>query len=64
MSYLALTCTYLITGVILVPAGSYCIYKIYHGSKSGFAYTLMTFTILEGGINIANFLVYSFPIII
>jgi hypothetical protein len=48
-------------GVIIVPAGSFCIYKIYRGSKSGFAYTLMAFTLLDGVQFIAQFLTNTFP---
>ncbi len=56
-----LSYTYLVVGVVLLPASSYCIYKIYQGSKSGFAYILMAFTMLDGAQYVANFFIYTFP---
>jgi hypothetical protein len=56
-----LSYTFLVVGVILLPVGSYCVYKIYQGSKSGFAYTLMAFTLLDGAQFVAKFFIYTFP---
>ncbi len=61
MVYPLYTYTYLASSLILIAAASYMFYKIYHGSKSGFAYTLIAFTMLDGAYNFANFLLYTFP---
>jgi hypothetical protein len=41
-------------------AGSYVIKKIWEGSKSAFAYTLMGFTILDGAQYFADFFILNF----
>jgi hypothetical protein len=60
------TYTYLVTGVILISASSYLFYKIYRGSKSRFAYILITFTMLDGVVDFSTFFinVYTHPIFI
>ena len=55
------TFTCLATGVIVISAASKTFYKIYHGSKSEFAYTLITFTMIDGVVNFANFFICAFP---
>ena len=52
---------YLASGVILISAASYLFYKIYRGSKSRFAYILITFTMIDGVLNFATFFTYAFP---
>jgi hypothetical protein len=53
--------TYLATGAIQTTAASYLFYKIYHGSKSGFAYTLIAFTMIDGVLKFVEFIIYAFP---
>jgi len=43
--------TALVCGILLMIPSTYVIYKIYHGSKLTFSYTLMAFTI---GYSISN----------
>ena len=50
--------TYLATGVFMMSASAYVIYKVYKGSKSQFAYVLMAFTFLDGAQLFASFFVY------
>jgi hypothetical protein len=52
--------TYLATGVFMMSASTYVIYKIYKGSKSQFAYVLMAFTFLDGALNFAFFFIYVY----
>ena len=61
-----MTTTYFATGVILISASWYMFFKIYKGSKSKFAFTLMTFTMIDGIVNFAFFFIsiYRHPIIV
>jgi hypothetical protein len=55
-----LTYTELAVGLIVMIASSYVIYKIYQGSKSTFAYALMGFALLEGGVNFSDYFIFIF----
>ncbi len=57
MFFPALTYTCLATGVLMMSASAYVIYKVYKGSKSQFAYVLMAFTFLDGAQNFAYFFI-------
>ena len=52
----------LVSGVVSLILGTFTLIKIYLGSKSTFAYTLMFFTILISLDRILLFLVYATPI--
>ena len=58
--------TYLASGVFMMSASAYVIYKVYKGSKSQFAYVLMAFTFLDGAQNFASFfiLAYRHPVLV
>ncbi len=56
----AMNYTYLTTGVFMMSASAYVIYKVYKGSKSQFAYVLMAFTFLDGAQNFAFFFIYVY----
>ncbi len=60
MLYPALNYINLATGVFMMSASAYVIYKVYKGSKSQFGYVLMTFTFLDGTQVFASFFVYVF----
>ena len=60
MLYPALNYTNLATGVFMMSASAYVIYKVSKGSKSQFAYVLMAFTFLDGTQVFASFFVYVF----
>ena len=66
MLYPAYSYTCLATGVFMMSASTYVIYKVYKGSKSQFAYVLMAFTFLDGAQNFATFFieVYVHPILV
>jgi hypothetical protein len=53
MLYPAMSYTLLASGVLMMSASAYVIYKVYKGSKSQFAYVLMAFTFLDGAQNFA-----------
>ncbi len=53
MLYPAMNYTFLASGVFMMSASVFVIYKIYKGSKSQFAYVLMAFTFLDGAQNFA-----------
>jgi hypothetical protein len=57
MLYPAVNYTYLASGIFMISASAYVIYKVYKGSKSQFAYVLMAFTFLDGAQNFAQFLI-------
>jgi hypothetical protein len=48
MIYLAMSYTCLASGVIMMSASTFVMYRVYKGSKSVFAYSLMAFTFLDG----------------
>jgi hypothetical protein len=50
----------LASGLIMMLAAPYVIYKAYLGSKSVFAYVLMAFTLIEGISNFASFFISAF----
>jgi hypothetical protein len=52
--------TFLVSGVFMMSASAYVIYKVYKGSKSQFAYVLMAFTFVDGAINFAFLFVYVY----
>ncbi len=58
--------TELASGVLMMSASTYVIYKVYKGSKSQFAYVLMAFTFLDGAENFASFFIskYRHPILV
>jgi hypothetical protein len=58
--------TELASGVILMSASAYVIYKVYKGSKSQFSYVLMSFTFLDGAQYFAYFFISFFrnPILV
>ncbi len=56
----ALNYTCLATGVFMMSASTYVIYKVYKGSKSQFAYVLMAFTFLDGAQNFATCFIYVY----
>jgi hypothetical protein len=60
MIYPALTYTELGCGIFLVFASSYSILKIRQGSKSKFAYTLMSFTLLDAAQCFGDFFINTF----
>jgi hypothetical protein len=60
MFYPALSYTSLASGVFMMTASAYVIYKVYKGSKSQFAYVLMAFTFLDGAVNFVTFFVYVY----
>ncbi len=53
----ALNYTNLTSGLFLISASAYVIYKVYKGSKSQFAYVILTFTFLDGALNFAEFFI-------
>ncbi len=55
-----LTYTELAVGLIVMIASAYVIYKIYQGSKSVFAYTLMGFALLDGVVNFSDYFIFTF----
>ncbi len=57
MFYPAMNYTNLATGVFMMSASAYVIYKVYKGSKSQFAYVLMAFTFVDGAQNFASFFI-------
>ncbi len=46
--------TSLAAGIVLMPAPMLVCWKVYKGSKSTFAYTLMAFTFVDGVQYLAN----------
>lgn len=58
MLYPVYCCTLLASGVLMLCASSYVIYRIYKGSKSNFAYVLMAFTFLDGVVCLATFFIF------
>jgi hypothetical protein len=58
--------TELASGVFMMSASAYVIFKVYRGSKSQFAYLLMAFTFLDGAQNFATFFISVFrhPILV
>ncbi len=50
----------LIYGPIDILAGILTIRKVYHGSKSRFAYLLLVFTLIQGVQSVLYFFAYSF----
>ena len=66
MFYPAMNYTYLATGVFMMSASAYVIYKVYKGSKSQFANFLMAFTFLDGVQNFATFFIslYRHPVLV
>ncbi len=60
MFYPASTYTALGSGLILIIASSYSMLKVWQGSKSPFAYTLITFIILEAAQDFASFFIWTF----
>ncbi len=60
MLYPTMSYTCLASGVFMVSASAYVIYKVYKGSKSQFAYVIMAFTFLDGSQNFAFFFIYSY----
>jgi hypothetical protein len=57
----ALTYSELAAGLTMILSAIYLIYRIHHGSKSTFAYTLISFTFLDGAVALANFFISAFP---
>jgi hypothetical protein len=49
------------SGLVMILASYYTFRKIWLGSKSSFAYTLIGFTLLDGAQNLANFFTLAFP---
>ena len=66
MPYLVSDYIELASGVFMMSASAYVIYKVYKGSKSQFAYVLMAFTFLDGAQNFAFFFifVYRHPVLV
>jgi hypothetical protein len=60
MFYPAENYTELASGVFMMSASAYVIYKVNKGSKSKFAYVLMAFTFLDGAQNFAYFFISLF----
>ncbi len=60
MLFPVISYTYLASGVLMMSASAYVIYKVYKGSKSQFAYVLMAFTFVDGAQNFAKFLIYVY----
>jgi hypothetical protein len=60
----AMNYTCLASGVFMMSASAFVIYKVYKGSKSQFAYVLMAFTLLDGVQYFAIFFIcfYRHPI--
>ena len=56
----ALNYTFLASGVFMMSASAYVIYKVYKGSKSQFAYCLVAFTFLDGAQNFASLFIAVF----
>ncbi len=48
MLYPFMNYTCLASGVFMMSASAFVIFKVYKGSKSQFAYVLMAFTFLDG----------------
>jgi hypothetical protein len=57
MHHSALNYTCLSSGVFMMSASAYVIYKVYNGSKSQFAYVIMAFTFLDGAQYFAYFFI-------
>ncbi len=60
MFYPASAYTSLGSGLIMILTTSYSVKRICQGSKSQFAYILLTFTILYGTQDLANFFIFVF----
>ncbi len=66
MYYPAESYTFLASGVFMMSASAYVIYKVFKGSKSQFAYVLMAFTFIDGAQNFVTFFisVYRHPVLV
>ena len=52
--------TLLVCGLVLIAAAVYTLRRIYHGSKSTFAYTIIFFTAFLGAIQLIHFVLNLF----
>ncbi len=51
----------LVEALILIPASTFTLNKLYQGSKSNFAYLIITFTLANGICRLAYFFLYLYP---